>query len=278
MEESLKESLSKKRPTNKEEEPKEGKVDQSITEVVKVNEDVHSKLEDRKTRLLEKEAARKIFEKQALIFPEELMNEDKKEDIAPITMVETVLSPPHVPAAEKVPQESTQLTPDMLGLYTLTLPVKLGSDLDFLSSLQEDIAWFDTPVNLLTMEMAGDVGGAMIEVKLGDNDMAMAILNGLKHKYPGLEGDFLGTHADILPSKETGLYTLCFTDTKRKRYKATMDKFKMYSKQVPVICKGLGAEQVLVGFHAKEDAVEAFRQNLESEEFPELHVATVSRS
>merc|ERR1719186_258391 len=187
-------------------------------------------------RLLEKEAARKMFEKQALIFPEELINEDKNEDVAPITMVETYICPPHVPAAEIVPEESAQLTPDMLGLYTLTLPVKLGSDLAFLSSLQEDIAWFDTPVNLLTMEMAGDVGGAMIEVKLEDKDMA--ILNGLKHKYPGLEGDILGTHADIMPSKETGLYTLCFTDTKRKRYNATMDKFKMYSKKMPVICKG----------------------------------------
>ena len=98
-------------------------------------------------------------------------------------------------------------------------------------------------MNFLTMEMDGQVGGTLIKVELRDKDMAMLVLNGLKHKYPGLEGDFLGTHADILPGKKTGLYTLCFTDTKRKRYKANMDKFRMYSKQVPVICKGLGAEQ-----------------------------------
>ena len=52
----------------------------------------------------------------------------------------------------------------------------------------------------------------------------------------------------------------------------------MYSNQLPVISRGLGAEQVIVGFHAKKEAVEAFRENMDSEEFLELHVASVSRS
>ena len=118
---------------------------------------------------------------------------------------------------------------------------------------------------------------ARFKVKLMDKDLAMAVLTGLKHKYPGLEGDTTGSHADILPDQETGMYTLCFTDTKKKRYKGTMEKFREYSKQLPVISRGLVAEQVLVGFHAKEEAVQAFRENLDSEEFPELHIAPASR-
>eukprot|EP00092_Neocalanus_flemingeri_P097510 GFUD01124274.1.p1 GENE.GFUD01124274.1~~GFUD01124274.1.p1 ORF type:complete len:456 (+),score=149.98 GFUD01124274.1:197-1369(+) len=177
----------------------------------------------------------------------------------------------------KYPDELPQLIPDLIGLYTLTLPVSHSSDLNLFSSLQEDIAWFDNPVSLLFME--DTVGsGAMLEVKLRDLDMAMAVLIGLKHKYPGLEGDTTGIHSDILPDKETGLFTLCFTDIKGKRYKATMEKFKIYSKQLPLISRGLGADQVLVAFHAKEEAVTALRADLENEEFPELHVAPVSRS
>jgi len=170
--------------------------------------------------------------------------------------------------------EASELTPDMIGLFTLTVSVSSGSDPSLLSSLEDDISWFDTPVSIMCVEN----GSVFIEVKLRTKDMAMAVLGGLRHKYPGMEGDTTGSHADILPDKKTGLFTLCFTDTHKKRYKATLDMFKKYSKQPPVISRGLGLEQVLVGFHHKEEAVEAFRENLDSEEFPELHVAPVSRS
>jgi hypothetical protein len=167
------------------------------------------------------------------------------------------------------------LTPDLLGFYTLTLPVPQGSDLNILTSLQEDISWFDTPVSILCMEDIS--GGALLEVRFRDQDMAVAVLQGLKHKYAGLEGDETGKHADIVEDKETGLFTLCFTDSKRKRYKATMEKFKIYSMLSPVISRGLGADQVLVAFHMKEEAVQALKENFDNEEFPELHVAPVSR-
>lgn len=136
----------------------------------------------------------------------------------------------------------------------------------------------DAPVSVLCVDMVDNLAGAILEVKMVDKNLAMAVLNGLRHKYPGLEGDTTGSHADIVPAKETGLYTLCFTDNNRKRYKATMDHFKQYSKQKPVISRGLGAEQVLVGFNVKEEAVEAFRVNMNNEDFPELHVAAVSRT
>ena len=173
------------------------------------------------------------------------------------------------------PSVGCVLTPDLMGFYTITLPVPKGSELSIFSSMQEDISWFDTPVSLLCIENISE--DAVLEVKFRDQDMAMAVLQGLKHKYPGLEGDETGKHADIVKDVETGLFTLCFTDSKRKRFKATMEKFRVYSKQSPVISRGLGAEQVLVAFHIKEEAVQALKENFDSEEFPELHVAPVSR-
>ena len=117
----------------------------------------------------------------------------------------------------------------------------------------------------------------MIEVKMRDQDMAVAVLNGLKQKYPGLKGDTTGSHADIFPDKKTGLYTLSFTDSMNKRYKATMDQFRKYGKKNPIIRRGLGKEQVLVGYEDKIAAIEALRDNIDSAEFPKLHIAPASR-
>ena len=73
-------------------------------------------------------------------------------------------------------------------------------------------------------------------------------MQGLKHKYSGLEGDKTAKHANIVyRTGRFGLLTLCFTDRKRKRYKATVDKFSVYGKLSPVISRWLGADQVLVG-------------------------------
>ena len=107
--------------------------------------------------------------------------------------------------------------------------------------------------------------------------MAVAAQKGLESKYPGLKGDNTGTHADIVPDKVTGLYTLCFTDTKKMGFKATLEKFKSYSTQVPVISRGLGKEQVLLGFPDKCAAVDALSDNFDSEEFPKMHIAPSSR-
>ena len=49
------------------------------------------------------------------------------------------------------------LTPDLMGFYTLTLPVPQGSDLNIFSALQEDISWFDTPVSILCIENKSEV-------------------------------------------------------------------------------------------------------------------------
>merc|ERR1719186_1124657 len=215
----------------------------------------------KKSKLMKREAARRKLDTEALILPAPFINEAKVDEV-PLADIQS-------------DHENKTLTPDLIGLYPLSLPVSPSSDLTLLSSLQEDITWFDTPVSLRCIE--NKTGAAMLEVKLSDKDMATAVLLGLKHKYPGLEGDMTGAHFVMFPDKVTGLYTLCFTDTKMKRYKATIEQFKHYSKQLPIISRGLGVNQVMVGFHAKGEAVEALRANLDNEEFPELQVASGSR-
>ena len=91
----------------------------------------------------------------------------------------------------------------------------------------------------------------------------------------------LGAHVDIMPDKETGLFTLMFHDKKRKKYSGTLARFKQFcsdSKSGPFISKGVGPQEVLVAYKVKDDAVKALKENLNNEEFPDLHVAPSSRS
>jgi len=169
--------------------------------------------------------------------------------------------------------EAPILTADVLGLFTLKLSLPTGPDPALLAELEEDITWFESPVSIMCVENKNCV----IEVKMRESGMAVAVLNGLKQKYPGLEGDTGECHTDIVPDEKTGLYTLCFTDSRMKKYKATVDKFKMYSKHQPVISKGHGKDQVVVGFVDKNAAVEALRDNIDSFEFPKLHISPASR-
>ena len=85
---------------------------------------------------------------------------------------------------------------------------------------------------------------------------------------------------DIIPDKETGLFTLMFIDKNQKKYAGTVAVFKQYcssSKSGPFISKG-GQWEVLVAFKIKNDAIKALKENLDNPEFPELHVAPSSRS
>ena len=92
---------------------------------------------------------------------------------------------------------------------------------------------------------------------------------------------YSGAHVDIIADKETGLFTLMFHDKKMKKYSGTLERFKQYcsdSKSGPFISKGVGPKEVLVAFKVKDDAVKALKENLHSDEFPDLHVAPSSRS
>ena len=91
--------------------------------------------------------------------------------------------------------------------------------------------------------------------------------------------NYSGAHVDIIPDKDTGLYTLMFKDKLGKKYVGTLAVFKNYcSGQGPAIKKGDGAQEVLVAYKVKEDAVKALKENLDNPEFPDLHVAPSSRS
>ena len=91
--------------------------------------------------------------------------------------------------------------------------------------------------------------------------------------------NYSGAHVDIIPDKDTGLYTLMFKDKLGKKYVGTLAVFKKYcSGQGPAIKKGDGAQEVLVAYKVKEDAVKALKENLDNPEFPDLHVAPSSRS
>ena len=86
---------------------------------------------------------------------------------------------------------------------------------------------------------------------------------------------------DIIPDKETGLFTLMFIDKHQKKYAGTVAVFKQYctnAKSGPFISKGSGQGEVLVAFKIKNDAIKALKENLDNEDFPELHVAPSSRS
>merc|ERR1712025_1082334 len=170
-------------------------------------------------------------------------------------------------------EESPILTTDVIGLFTLKLSLPTGPDPALLAELEEDISWFESPVSIMFVEK----NDCVIEVKMREKGMALAALHGLKQKYPGLEGETGQSHSDIVPDEKTGLYTLCFTDSRMKKYRATVDKFKVYSKHQPIISKGHGKDQVLVGFVDKNAAVEALRDNIDSSEFPKLHIAPACR-
>ena len=86
---------------------------------------------------------------------------------------------------------------------------------------------------------------------------------------------------DIIADKETGMFMLVFVDRKQKKYAGTMAQFKKYctvAKNGPFIAKGQEVNEVLVGFKVKEEAIQALKENLDNEDFPELCVAPSSRS
>ena len=86
---------------------------------------------------------------------------------------------------------------------------------------------------------------------------------------------------DIIADKDTGMFMLVFVDRKQKRYAGTIAQFKKYckvAKNGPFIAKGQEVGEVLVGFKVKEEAIQALKENLDNEDFPELCVAPSSRS
>ena len=56
----------------------------------------------------------------------------------------------------------------MRRIHIFTLPVPQGSDRNILTSMQEDIPWFETPVPVLCMEDIS--GGTLSEARFRDQE------------------------------------------------------------------------------------------------------------
>ena len=159
-----------------------------------------------------------------------------------------------------------ELLCDSLGHYTLIFSSISPNDL---SRVVDDVSWFDEPVSVNVREERKEV-----EFKFVDKSIAVAILNGLKQKYPGVLGISSGTFQDFIPDKDTGLYTLSFEDLKKMRYKATLIHFSKYCNEIPVISKGVEDDVIQLGFLLKKEAIDALVNNVDNTDFPKLKIAS----
>ena len=83
------------------------------------------------------------------------------------------------------------LTPDLLGLFTLSIPYTSENLESLTSMLMDDVSWFESPVSVLPATDPAS-GQSILEVKMKDEEVALAAFQGLNHKYPGLEVDSTG--------------------------------------------------------------------------------------
>ena len=112
-------------------------------------------------------------------------------------------------------EEVDKLTPDLLGLYTITVPCTpeaivdpevaeaLNKDLpvttarpdnpnhSLISSLEDDVSWFQPPISILPVTDPV-TGQSVLEVKMKSEEVTLAAFHGLKHKYKGMSIDKTG--------------------------------------------------------------------------------------
>ena len=114
---------------------------------------------------------------------------------------------------EEEDEEVEKLTPDLLGLYTITVPCIPEETVDsevaevlsklkdspvtdnpshsFISSLEDDVSWFQSPVSILPVTDPVS-GQSVLEVKMKSEEVTIAAFHGLKHKYNGMSIDKTG--------------------------------------------------------------------------------------
>ena len=114
-------------------------------------------------------------------------------------------------------EEVGKLTPDLLGLYTITVPCtpeaivdpEVAEDLSklkdiqvttarpdnpshsLISSLEDDVSWFQPPVSILPVTDPVS-GQSVLEVKMKSEEVTLAAFHGLKHKYKDMSIDKTG--------------------------------------------------------------------------------------
>merc|ERR1712059_110799 len=161
---------------------------------------------------------------------------------------------------------------DIYGIFTLVIPVdsNIGDHQKFMDDVEYDFSWFDSNVFVSLVEV-GEGSPMVLEVKMKDEKLVKAAMVGLETKYSALT---VKKQVDMCPD-EGGHFTLCFTDTQRKGYLATMEMFSQYGN--PGISRGEARDQVFVSFLTKEEALAALLANLNNEEFPLLQPAPACR-
>ena len=114
-------------------------------------------------------------------------------------------------------EEVDKLTPDLLGLYTITVPCTPEAIVDpevaealaklkdlpvttarpdnpnhsLISSLEDDVSWFQPPISILPVSDPV-TGQSVLEVKMKSEEVTLAAFHGLKHKYKGMSIDKTG--------------------------------------------------------------------------------------
>jgi len=196
---------------------------------------------------------------------------EKKEKTNPI------VSPlePEDPLSEPEPTEKKkvlELQADIHGIFTLVIPVTsiMGDPQKLMDEVEYDFSWFDSNGSV-SLVVDGEGSLVVVEVKMKDENLVNAAMVGLETKYSNITAK---KQVDMCPD-EAGHFTLCFTDTQRKGYLATMEMFSQYGK--PGISRGGARDQVLVSFLTKEEALAALLANQESKELKLLQPAPACR-
>merc|ERR1712059_226336 len=161
---------------------------------------------------------------------------------------------------------------DINGIFTLIIPVNstTGDPQKLMDDVEYDFSWFDREVSVSFVE-DGEGSPVVLEVKMMDENLVKAAMAGLETKYSAIT---VKKQVDMCPD-ESGHFTLCFTDTQRKGYLATMEMFSQYGK--PGISRGGARDQVLVSFVTKEEALAALLANLDSKELTLLQPVAACR-
>ena len=78
------------------------------------------------------------------------------------------------------------IVPYLHGIQSLFHPFNPENDVGLVDKLKEDISWFDPPISILERSHP-TTGEVVLQIRLRNRELATAVLNGLKSKYPGLE-------------------------------------------------------------------------------------------
>jgi len=181
------------------------------------------------------------FEKTALIFPDDDKDLTSEGESVLTSSVDSSGKQPTLKDADDVADDRKPVAHTQP--CTLMMPLPGGSPVDesLLQKVMDDLAWFE---NLVSTKAVGQV----VEAMFANEEFAGVAMLGLKAKYPEIS-----KKENLRRHPSSGLFTLSFFDTKRLRYRATLDHFSTFG-EVPVILRGSKRDEVTIGFKTEEAA------------------------